>query len=365
MKHNSKLKIIIKNSKNILVAPLDWGLGHTTRCIPIIRELLDQGAKVSLASSGRAGTLLQAEFPGLPYVGLPAYKIRYAFHNMNWNMALQCPKILRTVLAEKFQIKKLVKKQKFDAIISDNRFGCFHPNIKSVFITHQLHIRIPNPVLRRLLAWVNNYAVLQFDECWVPDQNHPDNLAGALSFPPVHPNTQYLGLLSRMRSQNLANRYDFVAILSGPEPQRSKLESMLISQLMALPLKSLIIQGKTEKKEKIQISKNLEMISYLKAEGLNQVVASSKYIICRSGYSSIMDLARLGKKALLVPTPGQTEQEYLADQLFQKGICFQQNQAKLNIKEALEKIDQFTGFGKKLDHQSQLQTVIQKFLASL
>lgn len=278
-------------------------------------------------------------------------------------MATQLPKLLGAVFAERQQIKTWVKQQQVDAIISDNRFGCIHPNIKSVFITHQLHIRIPNPILSPIIEWINRKFIGQFNECWVPDHDAPDNLAGVLSFPPIHPNTKYLGTLSRMKPLDSKCDYDLIAILSGPEPQRTNLENILLHQLAALPLKSLLIQGKTEKRQKWQAQENVEIVSFLTTKALNHAIASSKYVICRSGYSSIMDLIALGKKALLIPTPGQTEQEYLADHFFEKGYFYKQEQNEVDIEKALNHIKQWTPLN--FNTGNQLQNTITNFLSHL
>lgn len=344
---------------------MDWGLGHATRCIPIIRELLHQGAKVSLASSGRAGKLLQSEFPDLSYLQLPSYKIRYYTSNMYWNMAWQGPKFLRAIFAERLHLKKLIRQHHFDAIISDNRFGCFHPHVPSIFMTHQLHIKIPDPVFNKVVNWINQKIIRQFDQCWVPDYPGPENLAGSLSFPPIHAKTIYLGPLSRMQPLTLEKRYDLIVILSGPEPQRSNLEKALLIQLQKLPYKVLVVQGKTEVRARKQRHKNIEIVAHLTTPDLNRALASSRYVICRSGYSSIMDLAATAHKALLIPTPGQTEQEYLADQLLKKGLFLKQTQEKLDLNEFLNEMEQFSGLSGFQDRESRLPELVQTFLQSL
>lgn len=358
-------KVIKKSPKHILVAPLDWGLGHATRCIPIIKALLSHDARISLASSGRAGALLRSEFPSLAYFELPAYDIQYPSDNMYWNMGLQLPKLVRAIFAEKHCIKELAKAHSFDAIVSDNRFGCFHPRIQSVFITHQLHIEIPNPITRKIVAKVNQSLIRRYNACWIPDHPAPYNLAGKLSDPPVHSATQYLGTLSRMKTFDEAPQYDIVAVLSGPEPQRSIFEQQVLHQLKVLPQKTLVVQGKPDipfQKTKVD---QIEVVSFLGAEALNHAILASHFVICRSGYSSIMDLIELKKKALLIPTPGQTEQEYLAEQLCQKGIFLKQKQKNLDIGTAFEKRGQFSGLANSTQKNDRLESVIQQFLSSL
>ncbi|MEL6867345.1 MAG: glycosyltransferase, partial [Bacteroidota bacterium] len=165
----------------VLVAPLNWGLGHATRCIPIIDELLANGFEVSLASDGLALELLKDAYPQLRHYTLPAYAIRYGSANMLWNMAWQWPKILRAIYREHQYLKHLVQQTPFDLIISDNRYGCYHAEIKSVILTHQLRIQLPYPALEQIIAKINKTLIDRFDECWIPDFEVSPGLAGQLS----------------------------------------------------------------------------------------------------------------------------------------------------------------------------------------
>lgn len=334
----------LKKSKRILIAPLNWGLGHATRCIPIIDALLERGAEVMLASDGGALRLLEEEYPDLPAFRLPAYEVRYGSSNMIWNMAGQLPKIARAIRREHRALQKLVEAHRIDVVISDNRYGCYHHSTQNIFLTHQLHIQMPHPLLSHLLAQINTYFLRRFDEIWVPDLPGSPNLSGRLSHPPVLPNIYYLGLLSRMQHKACPARYDLVIVLSGPEPQRSYLEKAISEQLSAFKTQSiLLVQGKVgmQKREK---KGNLEIVSYLTSTALNEVMLSADLIVCRPGYSSLMDLALLRRKALLIPTPGQTEQEYLADHLAQQALFYSVAQKELDLEKAVEKAKKFPGF---------------------
>lgn len=326
----------------ILVAPLDWGLGHAARCVPLIEESIRQGAEPVLASAGRAYAYLKAEFPGLELIELPAYNIRYYSGNMYWNMARQAPKLLRAAWREHRQLQRLVCQRKIDAVISDNRFGCFSSLVPCVFITHQLNIQVPAPPLRWLANRLNHWFIRRYDECWIPDRAGAESLAGELSRPHRRgsPSECHIGLLSRLRPVEEEKEYDILALLSGPEPQRTRLEAMLIRQLKELPHKVLLVQGRTEREGRCQPATHIEVVSYLKAAELQSAVNRSTLVICRSGYSTLMDLAAMGKKALLIPTPGQTEQEYLARRMMELGYCPFQQQDNIflerDIREALE-----------------------------
>jgi len=328
----------------VLVAPLNWGLGHVARCIPLIRSLEQMGAEVLLASDGAALRLLKAEFPHLPAFQLPSYHIRYSSSNMVLNIARQLPRMLYAIRAEQWATERLVQEHGIQGIISDNRYGCFSKKADSVLLTHQLHLRVPN----RFLEWSANRvlrtALRQFDAIWVPDVPDASGLSGVLSHPaPAGIKTQYIGILSRMRSYPQEPEYDVAVVLSGPEPQRSVLEQRLLEQAMTLPHKFIFIRGKMQSKEHYYVADNVEVVSYLTAAELNEVLLASEVLVCRSGYSSIMDLAVLGKKALLIPTPGQTEQEYLADYFAAENTFLVQKQDEIDLKAGLKAVNETSG----------------------
>jgi UDP:flavonoid glycosyltransferase YjiC (YdhE family) len=332
--------------KRILVAPLNWGLGHVARCIPLIKALENMGAEVLLASDGGALRLLKAEFPHLPAFELPSYRIRYQHSNMVRNIAWQLPRIAYAVRAEQWATERLVQEHGIQGIISDNRYGCFSRKSNSVLLTHQLHLRVPNGFLEWSANRVLRLAFSKFDAIWAPDVAGGLNLSGELSHgePVVHPNVRFIGPLSRLYTEHSEPEYDVAVVLSGPEPQRTYLEQRLLEQAMLLPQKFIFIQGKTRAKEHYYVADNVEVVSYLTSGELNEILLASEILVCRSGYSSIMDLAALGKKALLIPTPGQTEQEYLADFFAQQNTFLVQKQEEIDLETGLEKVAATTGF---------------------
>jgi uncharacterized protein (TIGR00661 family) len=321
--------------KRILLAALNWGLGHASRCIPIIRELLRQDAEVLIASDGRALRLLQLEFPNLQSIQLPSYQIRYKSRNMVWNMALQLPAIATAALAEHRFVKSLIREYSIDGILSDNRFGCYSSSVKSVFITHQTHILTP-PLLSKPVNLVNRWFINRFDQCWIPDAEGLVNLSGRLSHRYRPSKSYFIGPLSRIKYAPKTLQYKGIAILSGPEPQRSLLEHALIRQIEQLPGKWILVQGKAEQQAEHYQQKNLTIYPVLTSQQLNEYLLESEWVICRSGYSSIMDLAVTGNPALFIPTPGQTEQEYLARHLAGQPTIFWQDQSAIQLKEVIQ-----------------------------
>lgn len=332
--------------KRILVAPLNWGLGHATRCIPLIQTLESLGAEVILASDGIALHLLKAEFPHLKTVRLPGYRIRYFTKNMTLNILRQLPRILFAIKSEQWETERIVREHRIQGVISDNRYGCFSRHIPNIILTHQLNLKVPNP----FFAWAANRllrrALAKFQEVWAPDTQHPPTLSATLSHPaPGVKNLQYIGLLSRAAPNPdvVEKDYDVAVVLSGPEPQRSHLEQLLLEQAMLLPRKFIFIQGKTKTKTHHFVADHIEQVSYLTTPELNAVVTASDIVICRSGYSSLMDLAANGKRAVLIPTPGQTEQEYLAECLAQQNHFVVQNQDSIDLEAALRAVEGTTG----------------------
>ncbi len=336
-------------SKKILFTILNWGLGHATRSIPLIKHLLTQDVEIVLASDGRAKALLEQEFPHLECIELPAYQINYGGKNMVWSIAKQLPKITTAVLKEHRQTQAIIKQYQIDGIISDNRFGTYSNRIPSVIITHQINILTPYEWLNPFARFLNRFWLKKYDMVWIPDNEGKPNLSGVLSHGVPLERVEYLGVLARMKKENLPIKYGLIAVLSGPEPQRSLLEEKIIHQIRKVDSPYLIVQGKTESFAERQIGKQGQITSYLTSKDLNQAINESKVVIARSGYSTVMDLAILGKRAILIPTPLQTEQEYLADNLSKQNIFVVQAQDQFNLEDALQKIPYTTGFQSNFD----------------
>jgi len=310
----------------------------------LIQELEQLGVEVFLASDGVALHLLQAEFPHLPSFELPSYRIRYQSANMVWNIGRQLPRITWAIRRENQAVAQLVRTHAIQGILSDNRYGCFHKKINSVLLSHQLHVQLPY----RVLAWPANkvlrLALNKFDTLWVPDVAETPGLAGVLSHgAPVHPDLRYIGILTRMRYYEMEPEYDVAVVLSGPEPQRSILEQLLLEQAIEMPHRFIIVQGRTQSKKHYYAADDVEVVSYLTTRDLNNVLMSSKVLVCRSGYSSIMDLAGLNKKAILIPTPGQTEQEYLAKTLAEQQLFVGQAQNAIDLDTGIRQLSRTSG----------------------
>lgn len=327
------LKTIFIHKHKILIAPLDWGLGHATRCIPLIRLLQQAGCEVIVASSGDQLTLLKGEFPNLKTIFLTGYNIRYTKHKrwLAFKILKQIPKILLSIREENKWLEKTIKELDIDFVISDNRFGLYTKQVPCIFITHQLSIEAPYNWIKYLLQQVNYKYIKRFTECWVPDFEGSFNIAGNLSHPnklPAVP-VKYIGALSRFELKKInEQKFDYLVILSGPEPQRTLLEKKILSIAPQLNNSLLIIRGKPASTEEIIVPVNCTILNHLPTMQLQQAIAESGFIISRSGYTTVMEVLAMQKKSILIPTPGQTEQEYLAKRLFSQNwsYCCNQNE---------------------------------------
>lgn len=313
----------------ILIAPLNWGLGHATRCIPLIRQYIAAGDEVVLGGDGESILLLRHTFPDLRVVDLPSLELRYTHNTQQRGFYLRAiPALIRFTIADHYYLRQQLAIEHFDLIISDNRFGLFSRNTRCVYMTHQLYVKLPKrlkifqPFARALHACI----YLRYDEVWVPDYaDSKHNLAGALAHGHRFDcHAKYIGPLSRF-SQPLPDtrypisdtQYPTIAILSGLEPQRTLFEQELIERFRLCDTPVLILRGKIAGPMTTTHIRNITLVQHMHDEQLLPLMQKAEKIIARSGYSSIMDLAVLGllDKAEFHPTPGQSEQEYLADYL--------------------------------------------------
>jgi uncharacterized protein (TIGR00661 family) len=340
------------HTKTILFCPLDWGLGHASRDIYIIHKLIEkQKFKIIIAADKGPYVLLKNEFPDLQFIRFPSVQIRYSrLFSMVIQMMIQFPKLLWGVFKEHKELKSILKKENIDIVISDHRYGLWNKKIQSIFITHQLRVRFPQslrwaePIFFRL----SNRFIRKYDYCWVPDFPGENNLAGELSHPVKLPDqVHFIGPVSRFiiekekKPAKIIKKFDVLVILSGPEPQRTILENSLINRFQKLDYKVLIVRGIPWAKTGQKLYDHIQLVSHLSSDLLLAYIKEAKFIICRSGYSSLMDLSILGKTALIIPTPGQTEQEYLADRMNKKMYFLMTAQPIRNLENLLEELKGF------------------------
>ena len=333
------------SKKNILIAPLNWGLGHATRCIPIINELIDLDFNPIIASDGEALKLLQKEFPELKSIELPSYNIKFPKNGifLKWKLIFNTPQFIKIIKKEEKLIPKLIESENISGIISDNRFGVRSDKIPSVFMTHQLNVLSGSTTF--LSSKIHQKYIKRFDECWIPDVNTENSLAKKLTHSDKVKNQKYIGFLSRFKKRDLDKKYDLLVLLSGVEPLRTQLENKLLSELTNYNGKVLFVRGVIEKEKRTTENNNITLCNYLLSDELETAINESNLVIARSGYSTIMDLAVLSKKAFFIPTTGQYEQEYLAKRIQKLGIAPFSSTKKFKI-EMLDEVKKHKGFGR-------------------
>lgn len=326
----------MQQQKRVLFTVLDWGLGHATRSIPVIEALLQRGYDVHLAGEGNSLLLLKNHFQNLKAHDLFGIQVR--FTDSSFGIIWMIPQLLKAIKKEHEKFLNLCNDIKPDLIISDNRYGAWHPTIQSIFIGHQLYLQAPN----RFTKWVepilfhfHSKFLKRFSKIWIPDAAGENNLSGILAHHPSIAqslNCEFIGPLSRFNSSDnhpTENYYEVVVLISGPEPQRSIFQEACLQEAMRINKKTLILLGQPNKNE--QITKgSITLVSHLSKNELAPIIKSAQYIVCRSGYSTLMDLAKLNKTALCIPTPGQTEQLYLAKHLSNQHKIVFQEQHQMN-----------------------------------
>lgn len=337
-------------AKSVLVCPLDWGLGHASRCVPLIRLLLEEGFRVTLAADKRPYEFFRKEFPHFSIIRFPGYRFSYPERgSMNLKMLFSAPRILYGIYKENRQLRKILRENTFDIVISDNRFGAWNPGVYSVYICHQLRVKIPGCLhfLESILYALHRFFISHYDECWIPDNETGFALSGELShFGHLPANASFIGPLSRfamLTAPDAPAIIDIAVVLSGPEPQRSILEDLLVNELRSTNLKTAVLRGVTEGDLSSETDHDITVYSHLGTTEMYHLLSSASLIICRPGYSGIMDLACLGKKALFIPTPGQTEQEYLAEYYSEKGIFYFKPQHSIDLNTDIPEAMKFAG----------------------
>jgi hypothetical protein len=310
------------SGKTIFISPLDWGMGHATRCIPLIK-FLARSNTVIIGTSSFTREIFEAEAPGIELVVVPAYDIRYAKGIPVWlKIIFDAPRIFNVIANERKFISDFTRKRKIDIIISDNRFGMRADGVTNIFITHQLHINAG--LFSRVATAINRRFIREFDEVWVPDYaGNTESLSGSLSHGPLyHPSVRYIGPQSRIHKIERPVKYDYMVFFSGPQPQLSQIETIVYSVVRACRKKTAFIT-----KASFESTEYIDVFTRPDPAHIESLMAESRCIIARSGYTSLMEFYQAEKRDLiLIPTPGQPEQEYLArlwEEKFHARTCTQ------------------------------------------
>ena len=360
----------VKQKPLVLLSPLDWGYGHTTRCIPIAEALLSLNCSVIIACNEWQKAILEPVLPTCRFVFLQGYNISYG--RSAWStflrLFLQIPHILGHIRLEHNWLKNIEEENPVDGVIADNRYGFFSKKVPSVLITHQLAIRTGlGQMADRILQRIHYRLINRFSACWVPDDKEMPYMAGVLSHPICYPRAPvtYLGCLSRMHScTDNSHEISVLVLLSGPEPQRSILEKLLLERMEGVTGEIVFVRGTTTQPDLISKTAGLRIINFATAEALNSLLCTAKLVITRSGYTTVMDILKLKKRCILIPTPGQTEQEYLGKHLMQHkwALCMQQQ--TFNWKTALQEAASFP-YEMRDWHMEQYREVVGEWVRKL
>jgi len=344
-------------ARRIFFAPLDWGLGHVTRILPLIRRFLQQGDQVYVATRGRALELLKRETPACAFLDFPQYPIRYprSKYFVTRFMFITYPQMLLAMWKEKQALHKLHQLHHFDIIFSDNRFCVNLPGVRCYLISHQLRYKLPWLISQfEMIPEYFNYLFFnKYDRIIVPDYANEQQLTGELSHRMrflSESRLLYAGILCDLppSTETSPGKIDYLILVSGPEPQRSIFERIIFTQVNLLPGRVVVALGTPEKKYRIRKG-NAIFYSYLNREQIAEYMRQADFIICRSGYTTIMEMVELKKKGVFIPTPGQIEQEYLARYYLKRGWCFYMPQNKFNLHTAVKEGKKYPGFPVELN----------------
>ena len=317
--------------------------------MPIIHDAIEKGHAVTIAASGPQKKLLQYYFPACNYVFIPGYHIKYSKKAWWLPVALffQLPKIALAIYREHKWLQEHA--HAFDLVISDNRYGLFNSQLTTTFISHQLLVKAPYKWAENLIQKIQYYFINKFSACWVPDMPAYPGYAADLSHPinmPAIPVT-YIGPLSQFSALNSASnnalpiKYKYCFLLSGPEPQRSILQHLIESDASKLKDQVILIEGRpSDLPNHYKVQGSLTKLRYASGQDLLDIIMQSEFVVCRSGYSTLMELLPIHKKMILIPTPGQTEQTYLATSLADRQMAIMMEQSSFDLVKMDEKARQ-------------------------
>ena len=333
----------------VLFGVCSWGLGHATRDLPLIKGIIQAGHEASIVARGRSLNLLKEELGNsCRYLEIPDYSSPYSKKDFSVAKFLSYfPVYMNQVIKEHERIKKLVKREGYERIVSDNRFGIHITEIPSYFISHQLRFLAPGRVkLFEMATEGFNYSFFKnsFSKFLVPDFKK-DSLSGDLSHNLKYfkeRQVDYLGILSDLRKKEVSQDIDYFISISGPEPQRTIFEHKVLEQAPRLKGRVVVALGAPDAPGE-KGNGDLRIFGYLNRREQEDVMNRAKLVITRPGYSTLMELVALEKKALFVPTPGQTEQVYLAKYHSKQGNFYSVDQNSLNLARDVEKAERYQG----------------------
>ncbi|MDG2426233.1 MAG: glycosyltransferase [Flavobacteriales bacterium] len=333
---------------HLLFVVLDWGLGHATRTLPLIEESA-KTMRVTVASSGPALSWLRKHSSTFKFgtnaincFEKPGTEVRYNARGGllgQFTIASQLPRFVRSARLEQQWIQAFCAQHGITHIVSDNCYGAWTPDLPCAIITHQLNPAVPH-VLRPFSRRLIHRMLRPFKEIWIPDQAANEShftrgglLTGPMAapLPSDAPRSKFLGPISRFGATKAGEsceagdvKFPLVASVSGPAPHREKMETIVRSIFQRDGRPALILAGRpqyaqpsttaqpTSPEPAQRVDLNVTTLYDATSTELQAAFQQADVLICRSGYSTLMDLVALRTQAILVPTPGQPEQLQLA-----------------------------------------------------
>jgi uncharacterized protein (TIGR00661 family) len=353
---------------NIIYGVCSWGLGHSTRSLPVIRKLIEEGNDLTIISNGRSLQLLKREIREAHFIDIPDYPVLVSDSAKKFmaKSVIYFPLFVKRMEYGLYQLSRMLRKKKYDLIISDARYDMYNKKIPTFFISHQM--RIMNPLRIKMVEYgselFNLFFFKRFKEVIVPDFRE-DDLSGDLSHNLKkidEDKLHYVGILSDFKKKRKKKDIDFLISISGPEPQRSILERKLLAQAENLDGKVVMTLGKTEGYFERNIE-DLTIYSFLKKEEREDLLNRAKMVISRSGYSTIMDLGVIGTKGLLIPTPGQIEQEYLAHYHRELNTFYSVDQEKVDLRRDVKIAERSTGIRRRCKVERAVENIMNVIMA--
>jgi UDP-N-acetylglucosamine:LPS N-acetylglucosamine transferase len=344
------------------------GLGHATRSLPIIKEFVNRKSEVLVGSNGRSLEFLKKELPSIQFIETPNYNISYSQNRLlALKLALQIPKVIKSIKEEKKCCNQIVQDFSPDLIISDHCYGMYHSQIPSYFLCHQIYFAMPDSLkfVSPIVSRFNLSSHKQYAKIIIPDlsENGHGLLSGKLSKLPEMKNKYFFaGILSSINERTVDNKIDLLFSISGPEPQRTVFENIILNQIENVPGKKVVVLGKSEENNVIIEKDDLRIYSHLQRVEMEKIFNQADFIIARPGYSTIMELVELGKNALLVPTPGQTEQEYLAKHMKEEGWFYFAEQKKIDLLRDIDFAKSYSGLKKAKATQKTVENIFNNIL---
>jgi len=315
-----------------------------TRGSERIAQFIQEGNTVEIACSENQDSFFRKRFPELIlHVSLPNNHIQIeSGKGLFFKLGLRVFEFRSNWKKENRWLNEHLQSNSYDIIYSDNRYGFHHPNVHSVLLTHQLSLPGPSHLLT-LPQWALNRNLRNFNSIEIPDYPTLPNLSGELSRHKQKNKTSFIGPLSQIKQQNLPSKKQLLLILSGPEPQRSRFAKDILEETSFLGF-PVLVAGESFVKSN---NSNATLLGYCDQQQLEQLMNESSHIVCRSGYSTLMELDAIQKKALLVPTSGQFEQEYLAKYWAEQFNFPTANENEISTKDFVDYLNNSTHFERR------------------